>query len=83
MDGPDIVGAVPRSARVALELRDFIRLAVGHLVRVGELILRGPISAAYLNWGLVKRVVSGWVAFAVLVRSVDARAYLGPRPGGR
>jgi hypothetical protein len=39
MDGPDIVGVVPRSARVALEFRDFIRLAVGHLVRVGELIL--------------------------------------------
>jgi hypothetical protein len=39
-------------------------------------------SAAYLNW--VLRQASGWrvvVVVGVLLVSVDARPYLGPRPG--
>src|SRR4051794_29260564 len=43
-----------------------------------------PITSAYLNWGPCQAWWWGVVVVgAGLVGSVDARAYLGPRPGGR
>jgi len=42
------------------------------------------LSAAYLNWGPCQALWGGVVVFGGgLVGSVDARAYLGPRLGGR
>ena len=48
----------------------------------------GPVldaaDAAYLNWGPCQVSWRGVVVFGGgLVGSVDARPYLGPRPGGR
>lgn len=70
------------SRRAAAEIgRVDIFGAIVELIDDGRRIGPAGSAFAYLNWGGCQ----GWwgvvVVVGVLARSVDARAYLGPRPG--